>query len=143
MGLGRAFITPGYLQYDAVNRQTCHKTDKGKLMLIPSLKPPYFAVIFSSIGTDIDDGYQQTAQAMQALATQQTGFLGLESVRDNREGITISYWQDLESIHRWKQQAEHLQAQQQGRDKWYTAYQVRICKVERSYGFDALENYKE
>ncbi len=74
------------------------------------------------------------AEKMDALAKQQPGYLGIESAR-NETGITVSYWKDLESIRLWKQEAEHLVAQQKGIKVWYSHYKVRICKVERDYGF--------
>jgi heme-degrading monooxygenase HmoA len=94
--------------------------------------PPYYAVIFTSTRTEGDDGYGAMAERMVALAAQQPGFLGAESAR-NEVGITVSYWKDLESIRAWKANAEHLEAQRQGRDKWYGAYTTRIAKVERDY----------
>ena len=96
-------------------------------------KPPYYAVIFSSTRTDGDNGYDETADRMLQLAEQQTGFLGVESARENI-GITVSYWSDLESIKNWKANAEHLTAQKTGRKKWYSSFKVRISKVERDYG---------
>ena len=51
-------------------------------------------------------------------------------------GITVSYWQDLDSIKKWKENAEHSIAQVQGRKKWYQSYKTRIAKVERDYGFE-------
>ena len=98
---------------------------------------PYYAVIFTSQRNGVDDEYHQVARQMLELAGRQDGFLHVDSVRENGLGITVSYWRDLESIHNWKQQAEHAQAQKSGREKWYTAYQVRICRVEREYGFEA------
>jgi len=95
-------------------------------------EPPYFAVIFSSLRSDDREGYVETAARMVELAAQQPGFLGVESVREEL-GITISYWSDLESIRQWKTQAEHLQAQKMGREKWYTHYKTRIARVERDY----------
>jgi heme-degrading monooxygenase HmoA len=95
--------------------------------------PPYYAVIFSSHrNTDIE-GYAETAARMVELATQQPGFLGVESVREDL-GITVSYWSDLESIKRWKAEAEHREAQKMGMDKWYSNYKTRIALVERDYG---------
>jgi len=105
-------------------------------MVSKTLDTPYYAVIFTSRRSDVEEGYQKAAQRMLELAAQQEGFLHVDSVRQHGHGITVSYWRDLESINRWKQQAEHLQAQQQGKDEWYTSYQVRICKVERDYDFD-------
>ncbi|MFM2480362.1 antibiotic biosynthesis monooxygenase family protein [Celerinatantimonas sp. YJH-8] len=96
-------------------------------------KPPYYAVIFTSHRTDGDQGYQQMAEKMVALAATQPGFLGVESARED-VGITVSYWADLESIKNWKANAEHLQAQKQGRSQWYSSFKTRIAKVERDYG---------
>jgi heme-degrading monooxygenase HmoA len=96
--------------------------------------PPYYAVIFTSIRTEGENGYSEMAEKMDDLAKQQPGFLGIESAR-SETGITVSYWKDLESIKLWKQNADHVLAQQKGITDWYSRYQVRICKVEREYGF--------
>lgn len=103
-------------------------------MIANTPKPPYYAVIFTSFRTDTDDGYGKTAQRMVELAQQQPGFLGVESVRDGM-GITVSYWESLEAIRAWKANAEHLAAQQRGRNDWYSSFKTRIAKVERDYGF--------
>jgi len=50
----------------------------------------------------------------------------------------VSYWKDLKSIQNWKNQAEHVHAQKNGQEFWYAKYNIRIAKVERSYGFDGL-----
>jgi heme-degrading monooxygenase HmoA len=47
----------------------------------------------------------------------------------------VSYWENLEAIKAWKQNAEHLIAQQKGRNQWYNWYNTKICKVEREYEF--------
>ena len=51
----------------------------------------------------------------------------------NRE-IAISYWENLEQISAWKQNAEHRKAQELGRSKWYASYQVQVVKIIREYG---------
>lgn len=48
-------------------------------------------------------------------------------------GITLSYWQDLASIKAWKANVEHLEAQRLGHERWYSAFKVRIARVERDY----------
>ena len=45
-------------------------------------EPPYYAVIFTSLRRDGDDGYAETARRMLELARARPGFLGVESVRD-------------------------------------------------------------
>src|SRR5471030_1323067 len=96
--------------------------------------PPYFAVIFTSKRTQGDNGYGEMADAMVCSAAQQPGFLGVEAAREEL-GITVSYWESLESISAWKRDASHLLAQKLGRETWYESYVTRICRVERDYDF--------
>jgi len=103
--------------------------------------PPYYAVIFASQRMAGDNGYAAMAEHMESLAAQQPGFLGIESVRDaDGLGITVSYWESLEAIRAWKEQAEHRTAQRLGRERWYRSYRLRISRVERDYGFTHEEN---
>ena len=102
-------------------------------MIANTPKPPYYAVIFTSMRTDVDAGYDAMAQRMEQLAAQQPGFLGVESARDG-VGITVSYWESEAAIAAWKRNAEHLVAQERGQREWYAAYRTRVCKVEREYG---------
>ena len=104
-------------------------------MIADTPKPPYYAVIFSSVSTENVEAYLELAEKMVELGSKQEGFLGLESAR-NDLGITVSYWKDLESIKKWKENSEHAFAQLQGRKKWYQSYKTRIAKVERDYGFE-------
>ncbi|MEZ4853386.1 antibiotic biosynthesis monooxygenase [Flavobacterium sp.] len=94
----------------------------------------YYAVIFTSTRTEIEEGYVEMAIKMVELAKEQPGFLGMESAR-NEIGITVSYWESLEAIKSWKANTEHLLAQEKGKSTWYKNYKVRIAKVEREYEF--------
>ena len=96
---------------------------------------PYYAVIFTSTQTNNINGYSEMADKMETLAAKQKGFLGIDSARSD-VGITVSYWKTLEGIKNWKQQTDHLIAQQKGIKDWYSWYNVRICRVEREYEFN-------
>jgi len=97
--------------------------------------PPYYAVIFTSIRTDGDNGYSSMADRMVSLASSQPGFLGVESARSaNGFGITVSYWESPQAIADWKANAEHRIAQETGKTQWYADYQLRVAKVERAHG---------
>ena len=104
---------------------------------VTGLKPPYYAVIFTSLhsGEDYEE-YEKTAARMVELAQRQDGFLGIESATGEGDGvrITVSYWRDEEAIARWRADAEHRIAQEKGNARWYRRYQIRICRVERGYG---------
>jgi len=96
-------------------------------------QPPYYAVIFTSVRTDGDNGYSETAKEMLELASKQPGFLGFETARQEI-GISVSYWSTLESIEAWDENVTHRQAQNRAKD-WYKTFRVRVCRVEREYGF--------
>ena len=104
-------------------------------MLVKTPNPPYYAVIFTSKLTHETADYEETAELMERLAAMQEGFLGVESAR-NEVGITVSYWESLEAIKKWKHQADHSMARKKGRSTWYSQYSLRICKVERAYDFE-------
>ncbi len=102
-------------------------------MIAATPEPPYYAVIFTSQRTEGDQGYAAMAERMVELARQQPGFLGVESVRDAEGfGLTVSYWRDEASIAAWKAHAEHAVAQRLGRERWYGAFALRVCRVERA-----------
>ena len=95
----------------------------------------YYAVIFSSQRFPEDAGYSEMATRMVELAKTQPGYLGAESARgEDGFGITVSYWIDEASIAAWKRNAEHQIAQQKGQCDWYAHYELRVARVERSYG---------
>ena len=79
-------------------------------MDISDVKPPYYAVIFTSRLSNRDGAYEKMAEKMLTLAAKQEGFPGA---------------------------AAHLEAHQRGREEWYTHYRVQVCRVEREYGFEA------
>jgi len=97
---------------------------------------PYYAVIFTSTRTFGDKGYRLMSEQMEELAKNQPGYLGFESAKDDI-GISVSYWENLESISKWKTNLKHLVAQEMGKKEWYKWYKIRVCLVEREYEFTA------
>ena len=96
-------------------------------------KPPYYAVIFTATRTSEDNGYHEMSQKMVHLATRQPGFIGLEYVGGD-SNMLISYWESLDAIKTWKENAEHGEAQRRARE-WYRTLRIRIARVERDYGY--------
>jgi heme-degrading monooxygenase HmoA len=104
-------------------------------MIAKTPPPPYYAVIFSSVRTEGDNGYAEMSEKMVGLAFFQDGFLGMESARAGL-GISVSYWRDLDSIKKWRENIDHSVARGKGRSEWYKCFRIRIAKVERDYGFE-------
>lgn len=107
--------------------------------IVANLKPPYYVVTFTTVlSKDAGDDYNTTADRMVELAKTMPGYLGVESARDENLGITLSYWQSEADIKHWKMEAEHKAARDQGRAKWYEAFDLKVAKVERGYSFNKV-----
>ncbi len=107
----------------------------GSLESLP--EPPYYAVVFTSLRSSSDpEEYARVAERMVALAATQSGYLGMTSLRNAAGlGVTISYWTDRVSITDWRTNAEHRDAQEQGRETFYDEYRIEVCRVERNTVF--------
>lgn len=92
-----------------------------------------FAFLFTSIATDGDNGYHESALQMLDPAAKQPGFLSFEAARQEI-GISVSFWASREAIKAWKQHAAHKYAQSRG-ESWHKVLRVHVCRVEREYGF--------
>ncbi|WP_417590808.1 antibiotic biosynthesis monooxygenase family protein [Owenweeksia hongkongensis] len=95
---------------------------------------PFYAVIFISRKGENLEGYEEMDVRMMELAQQQEGYLGYSSVSKPDGGIFISYWQDEESIQKWRIDSRHGEAKGKAKD-WYAYYHSMISKVESSYIF--------
>ena len=105
-------------------------------MFAKTPKPPYYAVIFTAVRTEVDDDYAATSKRMRELAAKVDGYLGIETAGEGKE-ITISYWRELESIQKWREDTDHQIAKNKGRTDWYSQYVSRIALVEKAYGFQS------
>lgn len=104
---------------------------------VQNFEPPYYAVVFTSLRTDVDDGYDETGDRLDELVASVPGFLGMDVARTpGGLGITVGYFRDVDAIKQWRGDAEHRTAQKRGRAEWYERYVVHVAKVERSYGFE-------
>jgi heme-degrading monooxygenase HmoA len=116
--------------------------DQNAAGFAPRFHAPYYAVIFTSRRRSMgaisaDDGYAGAAARMAELAALQPGFIGVESARDGDGlGITVSYWETLADIAAWRAEIEHRLAREQGRERWYSHYELRVARIERAYGWD-------
>ena len=105
--------------------------------IVKTPETPYYAVIFTSIRTIGDNGYEKKGEEIGKEISDQIGFLGAESMRNDQGfGVTISYWKNLESISKWKKNSLHVIAKEKGKKFWYSKYMLRLCKVEYDHYFN-------
>jgi heme-degrading monooxygenase HmoA len=97
--------------------------------------PGTVAVIFIAQRTLEDEaGYGIAAEKMDAMASQQPGYRGIDSTRGpDGLGITVSYWADDASAKAWRDHPEHAEIREMGRGRWYLHYDLHVASVTRSY----------
>lgn len=95
---------------------------------------PYYAVIFRSERWAENEEYNELATLLEELAKKQPGYLDFVS-GSGLQNISISYWENLEAVNRWKNNATHQLAMKKGKDEWYKFYAVEIAKIERAYSW--------
>lgn len=95
------------------------------------------AVIFAAQRSGRDaEGYAAMAEAMDALAAQQPGYLGMDHGGGaDGFGITVSYWADDASARAWRDNREHRAAREAGRGRWYAHYTLHVARIERGYAW--------
>ena len=105
-----------------------------KKSIIPS--PPYICALFTSIRTNVNEGYEEMNNLLFNEIKNVEGSIGNVAFRDKDGfGVNVSYWKDLVSLKKWKKNQIHMKAQKLGKIKQYKEYKLRICKVEREYDF--------
>lgn len=92
-----------------------------------------YIVIFKATIKQLDATYSDMAQMLRHKALNQFNCAKFEACSENGFEIALSYWNSLEDIKLWQQDAEHLVAQRLGKQKWYQDFSVEICKIERAY----------
>ncbi len=95
-----------------------------------------YVVIFKAKLKQLDPKYEQTAQELRQSAFEDYGCLAFDSVTENGTEISLSYWPDEAAIRAWKNHADHLIAQQLGRERWYDSYTIQVARIDREYRFD-------
>ncbi len=90
-----------------------------------------YAVIFRAELNELDENYSETAVRMRDRAMSKYGCTEFISVMEGGQEIAISYWKTLEQIKRWRQDSEHIEAQELGRSRWYKSYRVQVVEIIR------------
>jgi len=92
-----------------------------------------YAVIFRAEIEELNDEYSSTAVRMRDMAIGEYGCKEFIASTEGNVEIAISYWDTEQQIRDWKQNVDHLAAQQKGKSTWYKSYTVQVVEVVREY----------
>jgi len=93
-----------------------------------------FVVVFRAVILNSDEHYLAQAKRMRELAIEKYGCLDITSATEADHEITVSYWQSKQHIEAWKKDAEHMQAQRDGINKWYRSYRIEVAEIVKKHG---------
>lgn len=79
--------------------------------------------------------YHRIAPEIQQLAESMPGFVSFKSFSaQDGERISIVEFASEAAHIAWRDHPRHRQAQQLGREKFYSEFRLQVCRVERDYG---------
>ena len=96
-------------------------------------------IVEFELRADMESEFETALQHMQEQVKQYDGFLGEApccSIENEKRFVSLFYWRDRESIKAWREDPEHLKTQQLGREKIFAWYKIRVCELEREYGWE-------
>ncbi|MBP0466810.1 antibiotic biosynthesis monooxygenase [Roseomonas sp. PWR1] len=86
-----------------------------------------------------EEDYLAMAATMRAELEKQPGFVSVErfrSITTPGKLLSLSFWQDEESVRAWRCHGGHRGAQRAGREGVFAGYRLRVAAVLRDYGRD-------
>lgn len=106
------------------------------------------AVIFEVIPNEgKKEEYLDIATSLRPELDHIEGFISIErfqSFTNPEKVLSLSFWENEESIQQWRNLEMHRHAQSKGRNEIFKDYHLRIASVVRNYGmFDRNETPKD
>jgi len=92
------------------------------------------------------ESYISQAQKLLPVLDKITGLISVERFRNvNDEGkfLSLSFWQDLDSIALWRNNTAHRLAQLAGRKAIFSDYKISVAVVQRQYTLNERINAPE
>ena len=98
------------------------------------------AVIFEVFPADGKrEKYLDIAAALKPELSKIKGFISVErfqSLADPNKVLSLSFWEDEQSIAQWRNLEQHRNAQKAGRNFVFDDYRLRVANVIRDYGMN-------
>ena len=80
--------------------------------------------------------YLRIAGELRKFLEGREGFISIErfqSLVDEGKVLSLSFWEDEESIARWRNLMEHREAQRAGKESLFHSYRICVGEVVRQY----------
>ncbi len=95
-----------------------------------------FVILFQSrLSDEAGEEYYATEDVMRERVRALAGSDLMEVkhyTSEDGERLAVVFWQGAETLEKWRNDPEHVVAQQMGREKWYTSYELTVAEVLRT-----------
>jgi len=102
------------------------------------------AVLFEADALpEAQERYLQLASELKPLLSDTPGFISIErfqSLTTPGKILSLSWWEDEESVAGWKRNVMHQAAQTEGKQSIFSFYRIRLASVLRDYSSDKGTN---
>lgn len=102
------------------------------------------AVLFEADALpEAQERYLQLASELKPLLSDTPGFISIErfqSLTTPGKILSLSWWENEESVARWKRHVMHQAAQKEGKQSIFSFYRIRVASVFRDYSSDKEAN---
>lgn len=88
------------------------------------------------------ENYLDTAATLRPELNKIEGFISIErfqSISNPEKVLSLSFWENEESVAKWRNMELHRAAQTAGRKSIFDDYRIRIAEVVRDYGLSNRE----
>jgi heme-degrading monooxygenase HmoA len=97
-------------------------------------------VFRSRLRPGVREDYVALVEKIAAVARTMPGYISHKGFfADDGERVTIVEFEHEEGMRAWRTNPEHIAAQKLARTKYYTEYNVQICRLERESKFKAAD----
>lgn len=102
------------------------------------------AVLFEADALpEAQERYFQLALELKPILSDMPGFISIErfqSLTTPGKILSLSWWEDEESVAGWKRNLMHQAAQKEGKQSIFSFYRIRVASVFRDYSSDKGTN---
>ena len=86
----------------------------------------------------LKDRYFELAAVLLEEVEKIDGFISVErfeSISNPGRYVSLSTWQNMAAVNRWREQLDHSQAKDEAKSrKLFLNYRIRVAEVDRDYG---------
>jgi heme-degrading monooxygenase HmoA len=110
-------------------------------MALAEQEPPMIVTVFRSrLMPGLQEEYVALVDRMQAIAKTIPGYISHKGFwAEDGERVTIVEFEHEEGQRAWRMHPEHVKAQREGRLKYYSAYDIKVCEVKHANAFKREE----